>query len=106
LVKSIDKFHCIGAADDNGFVATTTGLFDGTVDTGLGECVTCLGGCTTGLCGCTTDVFGCITGVLGTCTEGTGVPGVFGLSFAKSEGVCVSFIIMYKYKNNKIDFKK
>lgn len=117
LVKSIERFHCIGAADEAdtgalmgcdivglGADACTTGTigFDGNGraigDTGL-DC--CIGlDCCTGL--------GCCIGVDGLCGE---TIGVIGLSFARSEGVfgdcakgafgvCVSFIINF---NNKIE---
>jgi len=73
LLKSIDKFHCI-CADDTGF-AGDVDLFNHTGDTGLDEI---------GFAG---------IGVFDVCTEGFCVPGTF--------GVCVSFIIMYKFKSLK-----
>ena len=107
LVKSIERFHCIGAADvvGNGVLSiwdTGAGLdtdtvedvgFDGSGLVGTGICFGC---CTidTGAPGSFThgskgDFGACTKGTLGACAKG-----IF--------GNCVSFIIVYKYKIIKL----
>ena len=85
LVKSIDRFHCIGAEVDE-----TNGLDDNNGDFVDGiEDVCCDNG--VGLDEIGVDTFG-------VCTKGCDVQGVFGACIKGAFGVCVSFIIMYKYK--------
>lgn len=79
LEKSIERFHCIGAHDVGVFGVEATGL--AVWGNGLGI---------TSFCGVFKDGETDGTGL------GVGVIGVF--------GNCVSFIIMYKYKNNKMFF--
>ena len=84
MVKSIERFPCIGAVDD----ATGLGVV-GVV--GLGVCATGLG---VGAVGFGVEsVAGVCTGL---CENGVGIFGACGVF-----GCCVSFIIMYKYKNLK-----
>ena len=115
MVKSIERFHCIGAQDDEciGFEGVDIGFTQdngvfgagtkedcwATGDIGLGEIGTgALGACTKGTCG--EGVLGVRTkGVFGACTKG-----IFGACAKGIFGVCVSFIIMYKYKIIKLFF--
>ena len=128
LVKSIERFHCIGADDNGAFASGVTG-FDGCI-TGFGCCITGFDCCENGLgnigfeactafCTCTADIWvtGCLslslekleggsdaTGFGGSDTDGVDTGGVgtgvgVGVMGAFGViGVCVSFIISINIK--------